>query len=143
MAARRTPTAEPDPTLLWLPACLRAGKCGDVWAADLLPLVHDEESWLTYVTACTTRYGAARQAWFTVHGLNPQRRDPRVPDVIANGSAPWSYRAAASRGTLIDVLQRRGLPLDWRPSPAPRSLLRLDAYGPPNPEAVRVLTEGQ
>lgn len=140
VARRRPPEPVVDPTLLWAPDYLLAGRCHEVWAADLLPLVRDEDSWLTFTVAVSHRYRNARTAWFHCHDLDARGRDPRVPAVLAQGGSPWSFRAAVERGDVADLLERRGLPADWKPVPAPRPLLDLPRHWDgPVPEALAAL----
>lgn len=139
MARRRPPAAETDPAQLWTPDYLLAGRCNEVWAADLLPQVRDEPSWLTFTVAVSHRYRNARTAWFHCHDLDARGQDPRVPAVLAQGGSPWSFRAAVERGDVADILERRGLPPDWTPTPAPPLLRSLAAYEPPSPAVRRLL----
>ena len=141
--ARRWPvTVERDPTRLWVPDYLRAGPCGQVWAPNEYRRVVDETSWLDYVVACSHRFRNARGAWFQAHGIDRQRPDADVPEVLTMGSAPWSFETARDRGTLSGILARRGLPADWVPTPAPKMLMDLPMYGDPSP-AVAALLRGE
>lgn len=138
MARRRSPEVEPDPTELWCPDWLRAGPCHEVWTSEG---PRPDDDWPMYSVRCSHRFRSAKYVWFDALGIDFRSRDPRIPPALREGSAPWSYWSAVERGTLADRLARLGLPIDWRPSPAPKAVLQLPTYahGDPDPDVVRLL----
>ncbi len=138
MALRRSPVVPRDPDPYWCPDFVLAGPCQETWYPEGPPV--SAEEWPSYSVTLWRRARNARTAWIEVHGL--ERGDPRIPLPLQQGGSPWSYRVWLERGLLPGMLARRGLPIDWIPTPAPRILFDLPNYGP-IPEAAAALLSGR
>lgn len=129
MARKRppAPVAAPPPTvgLTWHPA-LSAGRCIETWCPDLMDLDDQDRA-----VKAWTRFRNAARHWKALTA-DVWSQHPNLLPWWARGSGgpPWSfvYLRAGDPRRLAEVLDRRGLPPDWRPSPAPRPLRELLIY---------------
>lgn len=123
---RRSDTDRAQVEVGGIPAELLAGACIEVWAdAEPPPYVDPQHgsrwratsAWRNFREACTRHLAAL--------GI---RDDARPTALHAGRQHPWSYDFLAEQDPerLAQILRRRGLPPDWRPSPA----RQMDFFGP-------------
>lgn len=111
---RRAPETPPPPGDT--PLELLAGRCVEVW---------DSENGDQYTA--WRGWQSASDRWLTARGIG-LRDHETARSLGITGGAPWSFDFLANHNPaqLADTLARRGLPADWRPTPAPP----LDTFGP-------------
>jgi len=94
-----------------VPVELLAGPCLEVWADPKA-----EES--SRPASTFRRYHTALYAWLEAHGI--ERGDHKLipPALTRQGASPWSYYYVAAHrpDDLAGMLERRGLPPDWKPT---------------------------
>lgn len=115
--ARRRPTETPPVPIAsaaLVPECLLAGPCIEVWDPTRRDLL-----------CAFTAHRQAVRLWLSRHRIGPAEYE-RHPDGIKRMGTPWSYDilAATAPERLAVTLAWRGLPADWRPTPAPAELGR-------------------
>ncbi len=113
---KRRIVVSPPSRHLDVPACLRAGRCLEVWS----PVEHD-------VLAAWRAWGRARTRWLELSGLAPH--DHASHPSCLRPSGPWSFAFCERENPryLADTLALVGLPPDWRPAPAPPEWLDIPA----------------
>lgn len=97
------------PRELALPECLRAGRCIEVWSPERL------DPWMAF-----RAYSLAENRWLELHGLT-WRDGAAIPARLHRGSGPWSFAFLERTNPehLAERLLGFGLPVHWRPEPAP------------------------